>query len=144
MVANNERKPYIATKSGENKEQGDVYIINFANNQGYVVTSADRRVPGILAYNSYGNLGKEIDNPGQAIMFSYMQDYIEQERENFEKNKEALKIQAEEHIFAQLPKEKQKELIEKGYFDENGKRVKTKFASHEEYRDFFVLCMEVI
>lgn len=128
VVANNERKPYVATKSGETPEQGDVYIINFANNQGYVVTSADSRVPGVLAYNSYGNLGKEIDNPGQAIMFSYMQDYIEQERENFEKNKETLKIQAEEHIFAQLPKEKQKELIEKGYFDEKGKRILSKYT----------------
>lgn len=128
VVANNERKPYVATKSGETPEQGDVYIINFANNQGYVVTSADSRVPGVLAYNSYGNLGKEIDNPGQAIMFSYMQDYIEQERENFEKNKETLKIQAEEYIFAQLPKEKQKELIEKGYFDEKGKRILSKYT----------------
>lgn len=128
VVANNERKPYVATKSGETPEQGDVYIINFANNQGYVVTSADSRVPGVLAYNSYGNLSKEIDNPGQAIMFSYMQDYIEQERENFEKNKETLKIQAEEYIFAQLPKEKQKELIEKGYFDEKGKRILSKYT----------------
>lgn len=139
VVANNERKPYVATKSGETPEQGDVYIINFANNQGYVVTSADSRVPGVLAYNSYGNLGKEIDNPGQAIMFSYMQDYIEQERENFEKNKETLKIQAEEHIFAQLPKEKQKELIEKGYFDEKGKRILSKSNQKDCVEDVYYI-----
>ncbi len=108
------------------QEQADVYIINFANQQGYVVTSADRRVPGVLAYNSYGHLGDTLTNPGQAILFSYMQDYIEQERENFEKNKEALKIQAEEMIFKQLPKEKQEELIAQGYFDKEGKRIITK------------------
>lgn len=143
VVTNNVRKPYITTKSDE-QEQADVYIVNFANNEGYVVTSADGRVPGVLAYNSYGHLGDTITNPGQAILFGYMQDYIEQERENFEKNKEALKIQAEEMIFKQLPKEKQEELIAKGYFNKEGKRIVTKynsndkdFESHEEYREWF-------
>ncbi len=143
VVTNNVRKPYVTTKSDE-QEQADVYIINFANNEGYVVTSADRRVPGVLAYNSYGHLGDTITNPGQAVLFSYMQAYIEKQREIFEANKKSLKIQAEEAIFKQLTKEKQEELTAQGFFDKEGKRVKTKytsegmeFNSHEEYRDWF-------
>ncbi|MFK8298690.1 C10 family peptidase [Capnocytophaga cynodegmi] len=143
VVTADSRKPYVPTKSSE-QEQADVYVINFANNQGYVVTSADRRVPGVLAYNSHGTLGNTPNNPGQAILFEYIEDYINQEREIFEKNKENLKAQAEELIFKQLPKIKQEKLVEQGYFDKNGKRIKTKsssegmnFNSHEEYREWF-------
>ncbi|CEN37071.1 C10 family peptidase [Capnocytophaga cynodegmi] len=143
VVTADSRKPYVPTKSSE-QEQADVYVINFTNNQGYVVTSADRRVPGVLVYNSHGTLGNAPKNPGQAILFEYIEDYINQEREIFEKNKENLKAQAEELIFKQLPKEKQEKLVEQGYFDKNGKRIKTKsssegmnFNSHEEYREWF-------
>ncbi|MDO4881561.1 MAG: C10 family peptidase [Capnocytophaga sp.] len=125
VVKDNTRKPYVATKAGTT-EQADVYIVNFANEQGYVITSADRRLPSVLAYNSYGHLGDTPDNPGQAILFSYMQEFIQNERESFEANKEKLIQQAEEEIFKQLSKEKQAELIKKGFFDEKGKRVKTK------------------
>lgn len=149
VIAENVRKPYIASKSSE-QEQADMYVINFANNQGYVVTSADRRVPGVLAYNSHGTLGNEPSNPGQAILFEYIEDYVNQERENFEKNKENLKAQAEELIFKQLPKGKQEKLVEQGYFDKNGKRVKTKatsegynFSTSEEYRGWFCATYEV-
>ena len=37
VVKGDTRKPYVATK-GSKPEPADVYIINFANNQGYVVT----------------------------------------------------------------------------------------------------------
>ena len=127
VVKGNTRKPYVPTKGNAKPEQADVYIINFANNQGYVVTSADRRVPSVLAYNSYGHLGDTISNPGQAILFSYMQAYIEEQRVAFEANKEKLVTQAEEAIFKQLSKEQQAELIKEGYFDENGKRIMSKF-----------------
>ncbi|WP_460485685.1 C10 family peptidase [Capnocytophaga sp. HP1101] len=126
VVKGNTRKPYVPTKGGSKPEQADVYIINFANNQGYVVTSGDRRVPGVLAYNSYGQLSDTITNPGQAILFSYMQAYIEEQREAFEANKEKLATEAEEAIFKQLSKERQAELIAQGLFDKEGKRVKTK------------------
>ena len=127
VVKGNTRKPYIPTKGNTKPEQADVYIVNFANNQGYVITSGDRRVPGVLAYNSYGHLGDTISNPGQAILFSYMQEYIEEQRSAFEANKEKLATQAEEAIFKQLSKERQAELVKEGYFDENGKRIKSKF-----------------
>ena len=126
VVKGNTRKPYVPTKGNAKPEQADVYIVNFANNQGYVITSGDRRVPGVLAYNSYGHLGDTISNPGQAILFSYMQEYIEEQRSAFEANKEKLATQAEEAIFKQLSKERQAELIKEGYFDENGKRIKSK------------------
>ena len=126
VVKGDTRKPYVATK-GSKPEPADVYIINFANNQGYVVTSGDRRVPGVLAYNSYGHLGDTISNPGQAVLFSYMQAYIEEQREAFEANKEKLATQAEEALFKKLSKERQAELIARGYFDKQGKRVKSKF-----------------
>jgi len=127
VVKGNTRKPYVPTKGNAKPEQADVYIVNFANNQGYVITSADRRIPSVLAYNSYGHLGDTITNPGQAILFSYMQAYIEEQRVAFEANKEKLITQAEEAIFKQLSKEQQAELIKEGYFDENGKRIMSKF-----------------
>ena len=126
VVKGNTRKPYVPTKGNAKPEQADVYIVNFANNQGYVITSGDRRVPGVLAYNSYGHLGNTISNPGQAVLFSYMQAYIEEQRAAFEANKEKLITQAEEAIFKQLSKEQQAALIKEGYFDENGKRIKSK------------------
>ena len=126
VVKGDTRKPYVPTKGNAKPEQADVYIVNFANNQGYVITSADRRVSGVLAYNSYGHLGDTISNPGQVILFSYMQAYIEEQREAFEANKEKLVTKAEEAIFKQLSKEQQAELIAEGYFDENGKKIKSK------------------
>ena len=127
VVKGDTRKPYVPTKGNAKPEQADVYIVNFANNQGYVITSADRRVPSVLAYNSYGHLGDTITNPGQAILFSYMQAYIEEQRAAFEANKERLATEAEEAIFKQLSKEQQEKLIAKGYFDKDGKRVKSKY-----------------
>lgn len=127
VVKGDTRKPYVPTKGNAKPEQADVYIVNFANNQGYVITSGDRRVPGVLAYNSYGHLGDTISNTGQAILFSYMQEYIEEQRAAFEANKEKLATQTEEAIFKQLSKERQAELIKEGYFDENGKRIKSKY-----------------
>ena len=127
VVKGDTRKPYVPTKGNAKPEQADVYIVNFANNQGYVITSADKRVPGVLAYNSYGHLGDTISNPGQAVLFSYMQAYIEEQRAAFEANKEKLATQAEEAIFKHLSKEQQEKLIAKGYFDKDGKRVKSKY-----------------
>jgi putative pyrogenic exotoxin B len=126
VVKGDTRKPYVPTKGNAKPEQADVYIVNFANNQGYVITSADRRIPSVLAYNSYGHLGDTITNPGQAILFSYMQAYIEEQRAAFEANKEKLATEAEEAIFKQLSKEQQVTLIKEGYFDENGKRIMSK------------------
>ena len=126
VVKGDTRKPYVPTKGNAKPEQADVYIVNFTNNQGYVITSADRRIPSVLAYNSYGHLGDTISNPGQAILFSYMQAYIEEQRATFEANKEKLATEAEEAIFKQLSKERQAELIKEGYFDENGKRIMSK------------------
>ena len=136
VVKGDTRKPYVPTKGNAKPEQADVYIVNFANNQGYVITSADRRIPSVLAYNSYGHLGDTISNPGQAILFSYMQEYIEEQRAAFEANKERLATEAEEAIFKQLSKERQAELIAKGYFDKEGKRTKTKYDG----RGFFSVC----
>lgn len=101
-----------------------------------MITSADKRVPGVFAYNSYGNLKDTISNPGEAILFERIDLYIENERKLFQENKERLIIEAEETIFKQLPKERQKDLIKKGFFDSNGKRIKTKV-------DFqYVFCFE--
>ena len=133
VVKGDTRKPYVPTKGNAKPEQADVYIVNFANNQGYVVTSADRRVPGVLAYNSYGHLGDTISNPGEAILFSYMQDYIEEQRADFEANKEKLATQEEENLFKILPKKQQEKLIAKGLFNEKGKRLKSKFHYYDEH-----------
>ena len=131
VVKGDTRKPYVLTKGNAKPEQADVYIVNFANNEGYVITSADRRIPSVLAYNSYGHLGDTITNPGQAILFSYMKAYIEEQRAAFEANKEKLATEAEEAIFKQLSKERQAELIAQGLFDKEGKRVKTKKKPNE-------------
>jgi len=145
VVKGDTRKLYVPTKGNAKPEQADVYIVNFANNQGYVVTSGDRRVPGVLAYNSYGHLGDTISNPGQAILFSYMQAYIEEQRESFEANKEKLATEAKEAIFKQLSKERREALIAQGLFDKEGKWIKSKKEEPDERKDGKVknfLCIE--
>ena len=50
-----------------------------------------------------------------------MQDYIEEQRADFEANKEKLATQEEENLFKILPKKQQEKLIAKGLFNEKGK-----------------------
>ncbi len=118
------KKEYVKTKGEE--EKGDLYLLNFKNNQGYVLTSADRRVPGVFAYNSQGYLGDTIYNPGEAIALEGIESYIKRKKEEFNKNRLKLAVVAQEELFKKLTKEEQEELIKKGLFDKNGKRIITK------------------
>lgn len=54
-----------------------MYIINFADSAGYVMMTADNRVPEqILTFSDNGYIGDTIDNPGMALFMSYAEDYI--------------------------------------------------------------------
>ncbi len=130
LIKNGVKEIYVKTK-GDSVKKADLYIINFEDNQGYVLTSGDRRVPGVFAYNSTGNLGDTIYNPGEQVLLSRVEDYIELKKEEFKENRLKLIIAAQEELFKKLSKERQQELIEKGLFDENGKRIVTKFPDDE-------------
>ncbi len=121
------KKEYVKTKGVE--EKADLYLLNFENNQGYVLTSADRRVPGVFAYNSVGRLGDTIYNPGQAILLERVMYYMQKKKEEFKKNRLKLAITGQEELFKKLSKKQQEKLIKKGLFDKNGKRIVTKMIS---------------
>ncbi len=124
------KKDYIKTK-GQKEQKTDMYLLNFENNQGYVLTSGDRRVPGVFAYNSVGNLGDTIYNPGQNILLERIMYYMEKKKEEFNKNRLKLAILAQEELFKKLSKKQQQELIKKGLFDEKGKRIIAKIVRND-------------
>ncbi len=127
VIKDGVKKEYVKTKGAE--EKADLYLLNFENNQGYVLTSADRRVPGVFAYNSVGHLGDTIYNPGQAILLERVMYYMQKKKEEFKKNRLKLAIIGQEELFKKLSKKQQEKLIKKGLFDKNGKRIVTKILS---------------
>ncbi len=129
VIKDGVKKEYVKTKGVE--EKADLYLLNFENNQGYVLTSADRRVPGVFAYNSVGHLGDTIYNPGQAILLERVVYYMQKKKEEFKKNRLKLAIAGQEELFKKLSKEQQQELIKKGLFDKNGKRIVSKAVSDD-------------
>jgi hypothetical protein len=84
----------------------ELYLINFADEQGFAVTSADRRVAngGLLAFVPEGNLneGDTVDNPGMALFAEGLEEYIEEEKERFRERVEHLEP-AIEKIAETLP-----------------------------------------
>jgi hypothetical protein len=84
----------------------ELYLINFADEQGFAVTSADRRVAngGLLAFVPEGNLleGDTVDNPGMALFAEGLEEYIEEEKELFRERVEHLEP-AIEKIAETLP-----------------------------------------
>ncbi len=131
IIKNGVKELYVKTK-GDSVKKADLYIINFENNQGYVLTSGDRRVPGVFAYNSKGNLGDTIYNPGEQVLLGRVSDYMDIKKEEFKTNRLKLVIAAQEELFKKLSKERQQELIDKGLFDKNGKRIITKVINDEK------------
>ena len=85
-------KKELQTLNDDSKES-DFYLIHFSNDKGYALVSADKRVPGVMAYNSSGDMDIET-NPGQAIMFSVIQNYVAVQKELYEKKKDSLKQSA--------------------------------------------------
>lgn len=72
------------------EDHTDFYIIHYSDNRGYALVSGDKRVPGVLVYNSSGRLDS-ISNPGQAIMFHAIENYVKQQKELYEEEKDSLK-----------------------------------------------------
>ncbi len=142
IIKNGVKETYIKTK-GVPEKKADLYIINFEDNQGYVLTSGDRRVPGVFAYNSTGNLGDTIYNPGEQVLLGRVENYMKLKKEEFKANRLKLAIAAQEELFKKLSKERQQELIDKGLFDENGKRIVTKFNDGENGDDTGDDCFEL-
>ena len=128
-IKGDKKELIIDTKSEEAEKDSvsDMYLFNFENNQGYVLMSADERVPGVLAYSTEGHLGNKIENPGQGILLERAYYYMQKKRKEFKAKEKELIIAAQEDLFQKLPKKEQEKLIEKGYFDENGKRIITKY-----------------
>ncbi len=75
------------------------YIINFDDEMGFAVISADKRIPDpILAYAGSGSLEQEIDNPGMAIFFAGLENYATQAIAAAEWLKDSLAQQVNEKL----------------------------------------------
>ena len=94
----------LQTLNDDSKES-DFYLIHFSNDKGYALVSADKRVPGVMAYNSSGDMDIET-NPGQAIMFSVIQNYVAVQKELYEKKKDSLKQSALKKFKEHLEKQR--------------------------------------
>ncbi len=58
----------------------DIYIVNYENDMGFSIISADNRLPDVLAYSDAGNLTENADLPGGLKMFlAALPDYARQE-----------------------------------------------------------------
>ena len=116
--------------------ENDLYIVNFKDNNGFVLTAADKRVPGIFAYSDRGKWEKSLTNPVQKILYERLLNYIEQSRIIFDKRKDKLVKEAWEE-FTKDFSVKEKENLYKEYFDDKGnlKRV-VKRASYQRYHEF--------
>ena len=86
-------------------KETDFYLIHFSNDKGYALVSADKRVPGVMAYNSSGDMDTD-NNPGQAIMFSAIQNYVAVQKELYEKKKDSLKQSALKKFKEHLEKQR--------------------------------------
>lgn len=78
------------TLSSQAKTRSDstaplAYIINFENNQGYAIMSADERMPSLLCFVENGNLSPNdtIQNPGELIFFQGLDDYYQRKIKGF-------------------------------------------------------------
>lgn len=59
-----------------------IYVVNYENDGGFAVISADNRLPDILAYSDMGNIPHniaEIEAPGVVAFLKALPDYAEQE-----------------------------------------------------------------
>ena len=101
-------------------EQNDLYIVNFKNSKGFVLTSADKRIPGIFAYSDKGHWEENTSNPVQKILYEQLLQYIDLNRSLFEERKDKLAQEALESFTKDLPKQEKERLFKK-YFDEKGK-----------------------
>lgn len=89
----------------DDSKKSDFYLIHFSNDKGYALVSADKRVPGVMAYNSSGDMDTD-NNPGQAIMFSAIQNYVAVQKQLYEKKKDSLKQSALKKIKEHFEKQR--------------------------------------
>lgn len=124
----------------------DMYLFNFSDNQGYVLVSADNRIPGVLAYSSAGNLGNVVDNPGEVVLLERAHSLIEKKRKEFDSKKEQFKKSAENRLLKNRRKEEcmKRSLSNRSYtsygnWSTNYKRgplVKTLWYQSDSYNDY--------
>lgn len=88
----------------------DFYLVHFSNNKGYALVSGDKRVPGVMAYCPYGRLDS-ITNPGQAVMLSAIEDYVENQKAIYESKKDSLRKIALDHLLKKLSWEKKEQFL---------------------------------
>lgn len=53
----------------------DIYVVNYDDNRGFAILSADNRLPRVLAYSENGNLTDTLDNPGVQIFLDALPGY---------------------------------------------------------------------
>ena len=88
----------------------DFYLVHFSNDKGYALVSGDKRVPGVMAYSPHGRLDS-ITNPGQAVMLSAIEDYVENQKALYESRKDSLRKIALDHLLKKLTKEEKEQFL---------------------------------
>ena len=79
----------VRTRAAANVSEPDelvsnIYVVNYENDEGFAVISADNRLPDVLAYSDQGNIPHniaEIEVPGVIAFLKALPDYAEQETE---------------------------------------------------------------
>ncbi len=67
------------------------YVVNFADDAGFSIVSADKRVDGVFAFIPEGHMRTDtIDNPGMAIFLGMLEDYAAAEIERTSKTQDSL------------------------------------------------------
>lgn len=66
-----------ATRSGsvERDPTQDIYVVNYEDDAGFAILSADTRLDGVLAYSDRGNISDPLSNPGLKMFIGNIPDY---------------------------------------------------------------------
>lgn len=65
------------------KSYTPVYVVNYEDDAGFAILSADSRTDQILAYSDYGNLTEEEDNPGVLFFLEGIPAFMEDQIANY-------------------------------------------------------------
>ncbi len=83
----------LGGETGEDTEEELFYVVNFADDEGYSVIAADRRIKDEIAISvGQGNFDEDSDNPGLAVMLSRLDAYAARSIAEHEKWRDSVEV----------------------------------------------------
>ena len=70
------QKPLTKSIPLHENPMDNIYVVNYANNEGYAIISADTRVDEVIGYSDKGNITDTMSNPGMRIVMDLIPDYV--------------------------------------------------------------------